>query len=188
LGALLGYQKIPAYWKMGLKEAEDINFKYTDISLNKVYNISFNHALENIKRNGGKIGGDKIIIAVQTPKTVRLEQGFTGLIPIEKKDFENSDLKDTSFDFEGTGFVLRGEAVKKNKVDSEYVFEAVISIDGQRETVKWPTDFTIRRHDLCWKYLLPKGKHTVSIKVLNPNDNYQVQSADYIVYSDKPVH
>jgi hypothetical protein len=188
LGALLGYQKIPAYWKMGLKEAEDINFKYTDISLNKVYNISFNHALENIKRNGGEIGEDKIIIAVQTPKTVRLEQGFTGLVPIDKKDFENSDLRDTSFYFEGTGFVLRGEAVKKNKADSEYVFEAVISIDGQSETVKWPTDFTTRRHDLCWKYLLPKGKHTVSIKVLNPNDNYEVQSADYIVYSDKPIN
>ncbi len=187
LGALLGYKNIPAYWKMGLKEAEDINFKYTDISLNKVYDISYKHALENIKRNGGKISDEKIIIPVQSPKTVKFEQGFTGLFPIEKKDFDSSDIKEISFDFEGTGFVLRGEAVKKNNADADYIFEAAISIDGQQtENVKWPTNFTTRRHDLCWKYLLPKGKHTVSIKVLNPNDNYEVHSSDYIIYSDKP--
>ena len=33
LGTVLGYDKIPAYWKMGLKEAEDIDFKYTTMSL-----------------------------------------------------------------------------------------------------------------------------------------------------------
>jgi hypothetical protein len=31
LGAMLGYDKIPAYWKLGLKEAEDIDFKYTTL-------------------------------------------------------------------------------------------------------------------------------------------------------------
>jgi hypothetical protein len=188
LGALLGYKNIPAYWKMGLKEAEDINFKYTDISLNKVYDISFKHALENIKRNGGKIDGDNITIQVQQPNTVKFEQGFAGLFPIEKKEFSNNNIKEISFDFEGTGFVLRGEAVKKNNADADYIFDASISIDGkQTENVKWPTNFTTRRHDLCWKYLLPKGKHTVSVKVLNPNDNYEVHSSDYIIYSDKAV-
>ncbi|MBO9574068.1 MAG: ADP-ribosylglycohydrolase family protein, partial [Chitinophagaceae bacterium] len=44
LGTMIGYNKIPAYWKMGLKEIEDINFKYTDISLNKAYDLSFKHA------------------------------------------------------------------------------------------------------------------------------------------------
>ena len=33
LGTILGYDKIPAYWKMGLKEAENIDFKYTTMSL-----------------------------------------------------------------------------------------------------------------------------------------------------------
>ncbi|MBS1504612.1 MAG: ADP-ribosylglycohydrolase family protein, partial [Bacteroidetes bacterium] len=62
LGAMLGYSKIPAYWKMGLKDAEPIDFKYTTMSLNKVYDIGFKHALENIKRNGGAIDGDKVTI------------------------------------------------------------------------------------------------------------------------------
>ncbi|HLY69875.1 MAG TPA: ADP-ribosylglycohydrolase family protein, partial [Puia sp.] len=188
LGALLGYKNIPAYWKMGLKEAEDIDFKYTDISLNKVYGISFRHALLNIKRNGGIIEGDNITIQVQQPATVKFEQGFTGLFPIEKREFENNNIKEITFDFEGTGFVLRGEAVKKNNADADYVFEAAISIDGkQTENVKWPTAFTTRRHDLCWKYLLQKGKHTVSLRVLNPKDNYEVHSTDYVIYSDAPV-
>ncbi|RYF60521.1 MAG: ADP-ribosylglycohydrolase family protein, partial [Cytophagaceae bacterium] len=34
LGTMLGYSKIPAYWKQGLREAEDIDFKYTTMSLN----------------------------------------------------------------------------------------------------------------------------------------------------------
>ena len=57
LGALYGYDKIPAYWKQGLKEAEDIDFKYTTMSLNDVYAIGLKHALENIKRNGGTVDG-----------------------------------------------------------------------------------------------------------------------------------
>jgi hypothetical protein len=78
--------------------------------------------------------------------------------------------------------------VKKNNADADYVFDASISIDGkQTENVKWPTNFTTRRHDLCWKYLLQKGKHTVSVKVLNANDNYEVHSSDYIIYSDEAV-
>ena len=36
---------------MGLKEIEDIDFKYTHTSLNKVYSLSYNQALENIKAN-----------------------------------------------------------------------------------------------------------------------------------------
>ncbi|MGZ8516130.1 MAG: ADP-ribosylglycohydrolase family protein, partial [Chitinophagaceae bacterium] len=52
LGTVSGYDKIPAYWKMGLKEAESIDFKYTTMSLDDVYEIGFNHALATIQRNG----------------------------------------------------------------------------------------------------------------------------------------
>jgi hypothetical protein len=188
LGAMLGYQNIPAYWKMGLKEAEDIDFKYTTISLNKVYAISFKHALENIKRNNGSVSDDKVSISVQTPQQVQFEQGFTGLVPLDKKEFDQVIDKEISFDFEGTGFVLRGEATKKNASDADYIFEAEIYIDNQKtNNMKWPVNFTTRSNDLCWKYNLPKGKHTITIKLLNPDSKYQVHSFDYIVYSDKAV-
>src|ERR1700733_3309062 len=74
LGALLGYDKIPAYWKMGLKEAESINFKYTTMSLNSVYEIGLKHALKNIERNGGGIDGETIQLPIQTPVKVKFEK------------------------------------------------------------------------------------------------------------------
>ncbi len=189
LGTMLGYKKIPAYWKMGLKDAESIDFKYTTMSLNKVYDIGFKHALENIRRNGGKVEGDKITILVQAPKTVRLEQSFTGIYPIGKTDL-NQDVstKELIFDFTGTGFVLRGEAGKKKEDAKDYTFNVELSIDGKKvETASMPTNFTSRRLELFWKYQLPNGKHSVSVKVLNPDSDYVLSSSDYIVYGDKPA-
>ncbi|MBS1918477.1 MAG: ADP-ribosylglycohydrolase family protein [Bacteroidetes bacterium] len=188
LGAMLGYQNIPAYWKMGLKEAEDIDFKYTTISLRKVYDISFKHALENIKRNKGVVSSDNVTINVQTPQQVKFEQGFVGLVPVDKKEFDHIIDKEISFDFEGTGFVLRGEAIKKNASYADYIFDAEVYIDNQKTgNIKWPVNFTTRINDLCWKYNLPKGKHTVTIKVFNPDSKYEAHSFDYIVYSNKAV-
>src|ERR1700743_3486289 len=86
LGAMLGYNKIPAYWKMGLKDAESIDFKYTTMSLNKVYDMGFKHALQNIQLNGGKVDGDKVTIITQMPKTVKFEQGFANMYPLQKID------------------------------------------------------------------------------------------------------
>ncbi|MBK6978095.1 MAG: ADP-ribosylglycohydrolase family protein [Cytophagaceae bacterium] len=112
LGAVLGYSKIPEYWKLGLKEIEDIDFKYTTISLNDVYEIGFKHALQNIERNGGKISGEKVTIALQAPVPVKMEKSFSGIYPIDKI-YASSSLKDEySFDFEGTGFVIKGEPAK----------------------------------------------------------------------------
>lgn len=65
---MLGYNAIPAYWKMGLKkEAEDIDFKYTSTSLSKVYELSYTQALQNIPENGGKANGENLLIKKQAP-------------------------------------------------------------------------------------------------------------------------
>nr|WP_242457741.1 ADP-ribosylglycohydrolase family protein [Pedobacter sp. BS3] len=188
LGTLLGYSKIPDYWKSGLQGAEDIDFKYTTISLNRVYDIGFKHALENVKRNGGKVDAGKVTIPVQAPKAVRFEKSFPDMYPVAVKDIRGNIKKDFSFDFDGTGFMLRGEAKKKNDIDKDYVFEAELYLDGKKiETAKLPTDFTTRRLELFWKYPLPKGKHTVRINILNPDKNYYVRGISYIVFSDKPA-
>ncbi|MGN6299002.1 MAG: ADP-ribosylglycohydrolase family protein [Ginsengibacter sp.] len=188
LGAMIGYEKIPAIWKMGLKEAEDIDFKYTTMSLNKVYEISFKQALEMIQRNGGKIEGNQVTIAVQAPKPVKYEKSFPGMYPVAKKSFHHGNIKELTFDFTGTGFVLKGEARKKSKDAADHIFEMEVYIDGEKvEAIKLPTNFTIRRHDLCWKYAMPDKKHEVKIKVLNPVDNYEVITSEYIVYDNKPA-
>lgn len=188
LGAMLGYGKIPSYWKMGLKDAEDIKFKYTDISLNKAYELSFKHALENIRKNGGAIDGEMVKILVQKPQPVKLEQNFTGLYPIEKRNLFHENINELAFEFEGTGFMLKGEARKKNSVDADYVFEVELNVDGKKlETTRLPTNFTTRRYDLVWKYPLPRQKHTILLKVLNPDSRYELRSTNCIIFSDRPA-
>jgi ADP-ribosylglycohydrolase len=187
LGTMIGYKAIPGYWQMGLKEAENIEFKYTTMSLNKVYDISYRHALANIERNGGKVNGNNVAIALQLPKTVKFEQGFQGMYPVDKKWLGKTDFKELSFEFQGTGFALRGEAEKKKNEASDYIFEAELYIDGEKvETAKLPTSFTARRHELFCKYGLQNKKHTVTVKILNPNGDYVVNATDYVFYTDKP--
>ena len=192
LGTMLGYENIQAKWKMGLKEAEDIDFKYTTVSLNKVYQLSYKHALEVIGRNGGKVSGDKIIIAVQTPVAVRLEQSFTGHYPIEKRTINKKLEGEFTFDFEGIGFVLKGEAkpVKQSAwdYDGDFSFNVELILDGKKiETAKLPASFKVRSNELFWKYQLPKTKHTVKIKLMNPNPDFEIKLSDIIIYNDQPV-
>lgn len=186
LGTVLGYEKIPSYWKMGLKEAEDIDFKYTTISLSDVYEIGTKHALLNIERNGGKILADKVIIPVQTPVEVKMEKSFEGTYPIDKQFVYKNLTNEYTFDFEGTGFVVKGETAKWAS-ESTYNFEVELYLDGVKiETIPLPTSFKERRHELFWKYLLPKGKHTVRLKLLNPSTEHDCRINEILIYSDSP--
>jgi hypothetical protein len=195
LGTMVGYDNIPAHWSMGLKEAEDIDFKYTTMSLNDVYQMGLKHALQVVQKNGGQVSGDNVTIAVQTPKAVRLEQAFTGHYPTEKKSIQKELMNEYSVDFEGNGFVLMGQAttskpvsMRGERANSDFVFEAELYLDGKKiETAKLPVSFTSRRHDLFWKYQLAKGKHTIRVKVLNPNPEYTIRMTNLITYDNKPI-
>ncbi len=188
LGAVLGYDKIPAYWKMGLREAEDIDFKYTTMSLNKVYDISLKHALLNIEANGGKTNGNNVSIRTQLPVPVKMEKSFTGVYPVLKMPATWSAAKDAiHFEFDGTGFVLRGESAKWGNNDG-YVFEGMLYVDDKPAVaVPLPASFTTRRYELCWQYGLPKGHHTVQLKIGNPSAGHELRLQDVIIYSDKAV-
>ena len=186
LGAMLGYKRIPDHWKMGLKEAENLDFKYTSTSLNKVYNTSYKHALEMIRRNGGKVANDQVTIAVQTPQPVRLEQSFEGLLPVDRIPLYKNNVQELSFDFEGTGFVLKGDARKQGPGAADSSITMEVYIDGSKTaTIALPTSYQTRSNDLCWNYRLPVKKHQVRIKVLNPSPNYSLNTAEYLVYTNK---
>ncbi len=184
LGTMLGYSNIPEYWKQGLDQVEDIDFKYTTVSLNDVYDMGFSHAVENITRYGGEEKGDEIILIPQIPEPVRFEKGFEGhhpkeLIKIEQgKQQLNPDLTEYSFDFEGIGFVVKGRAEGNN-----YIAKIQIYIDNElSEEVSLPADFITRRHDICWKYNLGPGKHEVRIMLLNPSDVGHLVLSGILVY------
>ena len=188
LGALYGYNKIPAYWKQGLKEAEDIDFKYTTMSLNDVYNIGLKHALENIKRNGGSVDGDNIIVKAQQPMPVKFEKSFENLYPVATIPVQWNDKKDVlSFNYEGTGFVVRGETAEWGS-NTDFVLHTELYVDGKLvEKPELPASYTTRRYEVCWDYDLPKGKHEVQLKILNASDKYKVNDAEAIYYSDTPI-
>jgi len=187
LGAVIGYNNIPPYWKMGLVEAEPIDFKYTTMSLNDVYDIGFKHALQVIERNGGKVEGNTVTIKVQQPKTVRFEQSFEGHYPIEKKGVGKILTDEYQFEFEGIGFVMLGESAKWDS-KSTYAAQAELYIDNKLvETVELPASYTTRRYELFWKYQLPKQKHTIRVKILNPDEKYPVRINNIIIYSDTPA-
>ncbi len=186
LGAMIGYSNIPDYWKQGIDKVENMNFQYTDMSLNKVYEIGFEHASELIQQNGGSMEGDEVLIKYQVPETVPLEVGFEGLYPTVRRrigDQLSKDNPEISFEIDGSGFVVGGRAAKDDRLP-EAILEVEVYVDGQLvETAKLPTNWTVRRHEVSWNYDLPEGKHTITLKAKKIPDGYRVEAGDLLVYS-----
>ncbi len=183
LGVMLGYDKIPSYWKQGLAEVEPIDFKYTTISLNDVYEMSFRHALAMIERNGGRIQGDSVIIKVQKPEAVHFEQSFEGHYPVGEISLNTRLSEELTFSFEGIGFAVQGHA----EGSGNYILEADVYLDGQKvESTALPTNYAHRKFTPFWRYELPEGKHEVRLKITNPTPNSFVQIDRAIIYGKAP--
>ncbi len=193
LGTMLGYSNIPEYWKQGLDKVEDLNFKYTSYSLNDVYKMSYNHAIQNIKINGGKINLNKISLLPQRPATVKFEKGFANHVPVKittikprQRRLDNVYTK-SIFEFNGTGFVIKGSSRADNDSESNYKQIIEVHVDGKlSEKAYLPIDFTKRRHEISWNYNLDHGKHVVTIKLLNPKKGYHVYLNEILIYDNQP--
>jgi hypothetical protein len=202
LGTVLGYDRIPEYWKEPLYPVEEMDFSYTTMSLNDVYAIGTKHAIQLLKKNGATIKDDVFEIPYQMVEPVRLEVGFEGHYPKEKVFIRyrsnvvipglaqlDEDHREIEFDFEGIGFALNGEAEKEDPgLEEEHIFNMEMYIDGELvETFDMPTYYRTRKFEVAWKYQLPEGKHTVRIKALNPRGGYQIRVDDLIVYGSKEI-
>jgi len=188
LGTILGYSKIPDYWKAPAQVVEDINFKYTTMSLNSVYRIGNKQALENLQRNGAKITGEIIEMPVHPIKPVKLEIGFEGHYPKDKivpGRFLDYKTPEYDFEFEGVGFTLAGEA-ERISGNEEYTSVIEMYVDGKLiESSEMSTITRIRKKDIAWKYQLPEGKHSVKIKLVNPKEEFRIRVFYLIIYSSK---
>jgi hypothetical protein len=141
-----------------------------------------------IKRNKGTVTDKEVTIMVQSPATVRMEKSFEGMVPVAKEDYTVPVTGEHEFEFTGTGFILRGKALKKEKNLPEIVLEADVYVDGVLlGNYKFPTEFTTRRLEICWKYQLPNGKHKVKLVAKKIPKGYELKPSDYLVYSDKPL-
>lgn len=186
LAAITGFKSIPSFWTQGLDKIENLPFMGIDISLLDAYDMSYRHAEEMIKRNGGEVKEDVVIIKHQIPETIPLEVAFEGHYPV-KTIIPQKTKNEISFEFEGIGFAVAGPSNIKDYGKRNHVFETEMYIDGELiETEKLPTATNQRRFTPFWKYKLPKGKHKVIIKILNPVDYAQIETKYVVIYDDKP--
>lgn len=198
LGTMLGYDNIPEYWKKNLHEVEDLPFAYTDISLNKTYQMSFDQALQVIGLNGGNTEGDAVTIKVQTPETVRFEQSFAGHYPQYSKEVPDTEVDGAELTFNGNGVVVGYSMVpagadpyarrRREISDRDYVARVEVSIDGKAvETVSLPAWHHVAKPEMFYRYNLPVAEHKVSFKWLNPRKDISLTVGNMTVYSDKPL-
>jgi hypothetical protein len=211
LGVMLGYSKIPAFWLEPLKEIESLNFEGTDMSLARAYELSFKHAIGMINLAGGTVEGDRVVIPFAEPVPVAFEQNFEKTYPVFRDRYDRSFTTELSYDFTGNGYIFYGNLVKILKIDKDYVdrvskrvgseafalaepddpyiAELEVYIDGKPdEQVKMPMKNTSRRLEPAWKYQLTEGNHTVRLKWINPDPDYEIRINDIMIYSEnQPV-
>lgn len=187
LGTILGFERIPAYWKQGLDEVERVPFKYTTISLHDAYALSYKHALAMIERHGGREDGDDVVLPVTEPRPVRLEQNFEGHHPVAEVRLARA-MKghDVEFGFDGIGFAIQGNVRSTDGTD--HVLQVDVFLDGRKlETVALPTSENRRRYIPFWKYELPDGRHTVRLTITNPTPGATLNLTRAIIYGRAPV-
>ncbi len=198
LGTIYGYEAIPEYWKQGLIEIEDMDFKYTSTSLNDVYRLSLKHALELVEKNGGKVTETEVKIKLQEAVPAPLEVNFPGyeigeITPVNKqiafKDSQTYEIK-----FEGIGVVLEGKVHNldykdKNSLDSEeetlgdYIVEVDFILDGQlSKTMKLPLSYLTRHQELFFQYELQPGTHTLGLHIKNPHEKVFLEMGRLLTY------
>lgn len=190
LGVMYGYSGIPDYWKPAIDKVEDLDFPYTKISLNKIYDINLKNIKELVVKNGGKITDTEIVVNVQRPDETRWEQSFTGYFPSERrvinKEFYGEPIH---FSFMGNGVVMMGNIKQVQKDENnDYVALLEAYIDGEKvENFKMPFDYIKRKYDIFHHYQLKEEKHELIIKWLNPDPRYAIMVKDVVVYSEHPI-
>lgn len=191
LGVLLGYSNIPEYWKANLYEVEDRDFAYTDISLNKVYQMSYNQALKVIERYGGTVGDETVTLVTQVPETVPFEESFPGHWPVSRNTVNKEIGEVESLSFTGNGVVVQYSFTRERFGmmfnTSDYVGEVEVYLDGNlAETVILPLAYYAQKQELFYKYNLPEGDHTLSFRWLNPDQKRPLIITSYLVYASQP--
>lgn len=189
LGVMGGYSSIPEFWKPALEKVEDLDFPYTSISLNRIYDLSLEHTLELLNRNGGTSDENAVTIQVQKPAEVRFEESFTGMYPKERRPF-NKDLYDEEIvvNFDGTGVVVMGAIKRIAGNNNDYVAIMEASLNGEViETFKMPYDYIKRKYDIFHLYELPKKEHQLKIVWKNPHPDFRIHNKDIVIYSNEEL-
>ena len=198
LGTMIGYNNIPKYWLEPLQKNEDTDLRYTTTSMNRAYELSLKHAIQNIKKNGGKEKNDYVLIKYQKPEVLALEVAFPNIYPVDiqswKKDKKGKSIRTYTqpVKFNGTGFVISGMVFYDGewaRVNTDYVAELEVYIDGKLDAVrKLPANSRYRAQEFYLNLELPKGDHEFQLKWRNEVENVDVYMWNLVIYSDELVN
>ena len=114
-----------------------------------------------------------------------VEQNFAGHFPVAEMVLRQRVTDETTFSFDGVGFVVQGSA--RVEPAKDVVLVAEVSVDGQPpEVVELPTNHARRRYAPFWRYGLSPGRHTVRVKMrpLPPGATLYLERV--IVYGPEP--
>lgn len=78
----------------------------------------------------GTVFDNQVMLPIQKPTAVRLEQCFEGVYPLVKKGLNCTDIDTLSFDIDGVGFVIRGEAIRRDYSQPDDIIKAKLYIDN----------------------------------------------------------
>lgn len=186
LGVVRGFDAIPEEYKKSMSRVQDIDFAYTDISLNKVYAINGKLIEDVLAANGGGSSDDGIRILLQKPAPVAREVSFEGLRPSEKRVLKKKFNDELVLDFDGSSVIVLGQITQVGFDESDYVAEIQAFLDGKLvEEFKMPFDYIKRKYDIFYRYGLSDGKHTLKLEVMNPRKEYVVEAKEMVVYKNE---
>lgn len=198
LGTLLGLSGIPERWKAGLDSIRGRDFPYTSISLDEAAELSFKHALETVKRQGGTVDGKTIRIPVEPVRPAPLEVAFEGHFPAERRRLGlrlGEAAREAAIAFEGIGLAVTGGLAPAAGTPPEtggaagktavVVLGAAVD-GGPAETVSLPLDYRVRRPTVFWKYRLGPGKHDVRFRLLETVPGVEVRLEEAVIYAGGP--
>lgn len=182
IGVLKGYEKIPPQYTQALLPVSDENFAYSDISLNKIFDLSFRHAEKAILAEGGKMENDIYYIHTQAIEAAPYEKSFEGHFPYNIIEINKNLTDSLCIDFSEKGIVITG-IVKSENPSYAAVVDAYC--DGDLvDTFVLPSNFTHRKTEIFFKYQLDNKAHAICLKWKNPSKDAQIQVGRAVIYSD----
>jgi hypothetical protein len=187
LGVVLGYKAIPEEWKSGIPAIADKNFQYTDFSFNSIVDSTLKRAIAMVRRTGGSVEGDNVVVKTQAAKPAKLELWDDYGSPVERIGIDDSRWTwkgnwtgstvqtrrtiqrkisaekgaEVSIDFEGTGAVLVGPYLPTGG-------KADVYLDGKldRTVDVYPDEDRPKQGESVWHaFGLKNAKHTVRLVV-----------------------
>jgi hypothetical protein len=183
LGTILGYKRIPDQYKSGIARLADEKFNYTDFSFNSISASTEKRAVAMVKRNGGRVEGDKLVVKTQAPVEPELQVWDDYGSPVKRIDAADPAWKwkgkwetrypkesartagekgaEASIAFTGTGAMVVGPYLPTGG-------KADVYLDGKldRTVDVYPDEADAKGGETVWhKFGLRDGRHEIRLVV-----------------------